>query len=100
MTLRDLLEKRASLVLEMRKIADAPSGDGGDLSAEQTTKFDSLKAELDGIEKRIERQKLLDEAERRMQGESLSGNGDNRFDDALRDYSLLRDPGSRQAWRR
>ena len=43
MKLRELLEKRAKLVGEMRAITDAPAGEGGDLSADQATKFDSLK---------------------------------------------------------
>lgn len=74
----------------MRSLTSAPAGDGGDLSAEQTTKFDSLKTELEGIEKNIERQKLIDEAERRMNGESLTTRGDGRFDDLCRDFSLQR----------
>jgi HK97 family phage major capsid protein len=90
MSIRDLLEKRAALVQEMRTITNGPAGDGGDLSAEQAEKFNSMKAQLESVEKQLERQRLLDEAERRMNGESLSGHGDNRLDDALRDYSLRR----------
>ena len=88
MTTRDLQEKRASLVTEMRTITQSPSGDGGDLSAEQTEKFNSMKAQLEQVEQQLARQKYLDEAERRMQGETISGYGDNRLDDALRDFSL------------
>lgn len=90
MNLRDLNERRAVIVTEMRALTDKPSGQGGDLSAEQSTKFDGLKSELEGIEKSIGRQRLIDEAERRMKGETIAGTGDNKLDDALRDFSLRR----------
>ncbi|MGH7794110.1 MAG: phage major capsid protein [Candidatus Binatia bacterium] len=91
MTTRDLLERRASLVTEMRSITNSPGGDGGDLSAEQGEKFNSMKTQLEQVEQQLARQKYLDEAERRMQGESLSGgHGDRRLDDALRGFSLTR----------
>jgi HK97 family phage major capsid protein len=90
MTLRELLEKRSRLVVEMRSLADSPAGNGGDLSDEQSKKFDLLKGELEGIEKSIERQKLVDDAERRMSGEQLTNRGDGRFDDLCRDFSLTR----------
>jgi HK97 family phage major capsid protein len=90
MTLRELLERRSKLVVEMRSLTNNPAGDGGDLSAEQTAKFDAFKTELDGIEKQIERQKLIDEAERRMSGEKIAGNGDGNFDTLCRDFSLTR----------
>jgi HK97 family phage major capsid protein len=90
MTLRELLERRAKLVGEMRNLTNSPAGDGGDLSTDQTAKFDQFKTELEGIEKHIERQRLIDEAERRMNGERLTGNGDGNFDSLCRDFSLRR----------
>jgi HK97 family phage major capsid protein len=90
MKLSELLERRAKLVTEMRSLTNSPTGDGGDLSAEQTTKFDSFKTELEGIERNIERQRLIDETERRMSGERLTGNGDGNFDSLCRDFSLTR----------
>jgi HK97 family phage major capsid protein len=83
----DLSERRALLVSEMRSITEKPAGQGGDLSAEQSQRFDGLKTELESIEKSINRQRLIDEAERRMQGEPISG-GDRRFDEACREFSL------------
>jgi len=79
MTIKDLLEKRASLETEMRSITAAPKGDGGDLSAEQAAKFDSLTAENEAVEKQIARQRYLDELERRTQGEQIAGSGDGRL---------------------
>ena len=88
MNIRDLQERRALIVTEMRGLTEKPTGTGGDLSAEQAQKFDTLKAELDGIEKRIGRQQVLDETERRMQGQQIAGSGDDRLDEELRNFSL------------
>jgi HK97 family phage major capsid protein len=72
----------------MRTITNSPS-DGGDLSAEQAEKFNSLKTQLESVEKQLERQRLIDEAERRMAGgESL--NRDDHFTRACQDFSLQR----------
>jgi HK97 family phage major capsid protein len=90
MKLRELLEKRSQLVAEMRTITASPAGDGGDLSAEQSTRFDKAKAELETIEKQVERQRLVDEAERRMNGEALTTRGNGHFDELCREASLTR----------
>jgi hypothetical protein len=44
------------LIGDIRQITSKPNGNAGDLSAEQATKFDSLKGELEGVEKSIQRQ--------------------------------------------
>lgn len=90
MNTRTLLERRGALVAEMRGITSSPAGNAGDLSPEQTQKFDALKAELEGLEKRIERARVIDDAERRMQGQQIAGSGDHRLDDELRNFSLRR----------
>jgi len=87
MNLRDLNEKRALLITEMRSLTEKPAGAAGDLSTEQSTKFDALKSELEGVETSLGRQKVLDDAERRMQGTQLAGS-DDRFDESCRDFSL------------
>lgn len=76
MKISDLIEERARTVAALREIADAPKGTGGDLTEDQATKFDALKGDLAGVEKRIERQTILDEADRRMGGEPINGGGD------------------------
>lgn len=88
MNLRDLNEKRALLITEMRSLTEKPAGAAGDLSTEQATRFDALKSELEAVEKSLGRQKVLDDAERRMQGQQLAGSGDDRFDESCRDFSL------------
>ena len=88
MKLKDLQERRALIVTEMRGLTEKPTGTAGDLSTEQSARFDALKGELDGVEKSIGRQALLDEAERRMQGTPLAGSGDVKLDDEMRGFSL------------
>ncbi|MDD3684641.1 MAG: hypothetical protein PHW09_12305, partial [Desulfovibrio desulfuricans] len=58
-------EKRAKIVSQMRAITEAPQGEGGDLSADQEQRFDNLKADLAKVDAAIERQSVLDDAERR-----------------------------------
>lgn len=86
--LKDLQERRAVLVTEMRALTEKPAGQGGDLSTEQSQRFDALKGELEGVEQSLGRQKLIDDAERRMSGETI--HGDKRLDTELRGYSLTR----------
>ena len=89
MKTKDLMEKRGRLVADMRQLTEAPSGEGGDLSHRtRPTKFDTMKAELTAIEKQVDRQRHLDEAERRMNGETIAGSGDGRLDNELRNFSL------------
>jgi HK97 family phage major capsid protein len=90
MNYRQLLEKRTQLIADMRSLTNSPAGEGGDLSTEQITKFDQFKTELESIEKNIERQRVIDEAERRMNGESLTSRGDGRFEDLCKEASLTR----------
>ena len=89
MTMKDLLEARAATVAAMREIADAPKGTGGDLSEDQAEKFDQLKGELAGVEKSIERQTVLDTAERHMAGQSITGRADD-FTAERRQCSLVK----------
>ncbi|WP_426958931.1 phage major capsid protein [Muricoccus radiodurans] len=90
MNMRDLLARRAAIAAEMRGINDKPGGESGDLSTEQRTRWDALKAELDGLEQRISRQAAVDDAERRAQGEPVGGTGDRDLDRELRSFSLVR----------
>ena len=88
--MKNLLEKRSRLTADLRALLEKPEGEGGDLSEAQAKRFDKLKTELETLEKRIERQAFIDEADRRAQGEQLTGTGDNRFDEECRNFSLLK----------
>mgnify|MGYP000294124753 CR=1 FL=1 len=90
MRLKDLQERRSRTVKEMREITDNPKGDNGDLTDEQQQKFDELRGQVERLEQDIERQQAIDEAERRMSGQQVSGNGDQQFDRMRRDYSIVR----------
>jgi HK97 family phage major capsid protein len=88
MKLKDLQDRRAKIIAEMRSITEAPAN-AGDLSAEQVQRFDTLKGELDTTEAAIGRQTMLDEAERRMQGQPVAGTGDARLDAEIRAVPFL-----------
>ena len=94
MTLKDLKAKLARFRQELRTIADSPEGDGGDLSAEQETRFDTLRGEVETTEKQIGRQELIDEIDRRAEGETIAGTGDDQFDREVRTFSLVRAIGA------
>lgn len=89
MAIRDLLEQRARTVKAMRDLTESPE-DNGDLSDEQSRQFDVLKDELAATEKRIERQSIIDAADRAANGVTLSEGGDDRFDAECRRFSLQR----------
>ncbi|WP_160122435.1 phage major capsid protein [Rhodovarius lipocyclicus] len=86
MTLRALLERRAALSAELRQIHDA-AGEA-DLNTEQRAQFDKLKGELDTLNTRIDRQAVLDDAERRAAGQPL-GTGDRQLDALLDGVGIL-----------
>jgi HK97 family phage major capsid protein len=88
--MKNLVEQRGKIVSDMRQIAANPKGQNGDFDKEQETTFERMKTDLSALEKRIERQQTLDDAERRMQGQPLTTSGDNHLDDALRGFSLRR----------
>jgi HK97 family phage major capsid protein len=83
----NLLQKRSGIVDAMRAITSAPAGHGGDLSDEQNKKFDEHKSTLESIDKQIERNRVIEDAERRLEGAPLS-TGDKRLDEAMRDFSI------------
>lgn len=89
MTLREMLERRAAIAAELRAINDKPA-ENGELSTEQRSRWDALKAELDTLEQRIGRQVTLDDTERRMHGQPLGGTGDADLDREMRSFSLVR----------
>ena len=86
--MRTLLEKRSKIVSDMRAITEAPQGLGGDLTAEQQNLFNALKTELGKADAQIERQAVLDDAERRMNGVSITG--DSKLDKEMRSFSVMR----------
>lgn len=90
MKLRQLREKRARIVAEMRAIADKPEGDAGAPSEPQEKRFEVLKGELTLAEKAIEKQELVDEADRRAGGVAVGETRAADFDRECRAFSLTR----------
>ena len=89
-SLRSMLEERARIAGQLTAINNAPAGQDGALSPEQTTQWDALKAQLAGLEGKITRQAEVDELERRMSGTPIAGTGDRHLDQQIQNYSLLR----------
>ena len=63
MKLNDLRESRAALVAEMRTLADK-----AEMTADDTARFDALKADVQKLEAQEERAQFLADAERRALG--------------------------------
>ncbi len=61
--LKQLREKRAKLVAEMRGIIDTAEGEDRDLTAEEQSAFDTAKASKDDLDKRIERLEGIEASE-------------------------------------
>jgi hypothetical protein len=92
MRLHELQERRAALVAEMRSLADKAEKETRDLSDDEGKRFDALKAEIAGLDVKIQRAQALAEAERAMPAASIiSGRGDGTFEErARRDFSITR----------
>ena len=87
--LRQLLDRRSAIAAEMRAINEQnPDA----LPTEAEARWNTLKGELDGLQSRIDRQALVDDAERRAAGQPLNGGGtgDNRLDAEVRQFSIVR----------
>jgi HK97 family phage major capsid protein len=89
MKVSELKAKRKAKVDEMRSLA-AIETRGEALNADQLKRFGEIKVELEQIESQIERASLVEEAERRMAGATISGTGDDRLDSELAGFSLRR----------
>lgn len=61
--LKQLREKRAKLVAEMRGIIETAEGEDRDLTAEEQSAFDTAKASKDDLDKRIERLEGIEASE-------------------------------------
>lgn len=88
MNLRKLIDRRTALSAEMRTIHEAHPD--GALPAEAQTRWDALKADLAGIDGRVERQAIVDDSERRASGQPITGSTDRHFDAEVRGFSIVR----------
>lgn len=88
MSIRNLEMQRTKATIEMRALNADPQGEGGDLSESQAKRFDELRSSIDGLDRQIERQKFVDQADRQAAGETVAG--DPNFDAECRKFSLVR----------
>lgn len=84
--MRELLDKRNAIVIEMRGICENPSS--ADLTPEQEQRFDELKTNLVRLDSIIDRKRVLDEAERRMEGTPISG--DRNLEREMRSFNVCK----------
>ena len=62
--MRELLARKSSHVAAMRAITDKASAEGRDLTPEEATQFDGLKAQLDAASVAFDREQMLVDAEK------------------------------------
>jgi HK97 family phage major capsid protein len=90
MTLQEIRERRAAKTAEARAIINKAESEKRSLTTDETAKFDTLKAEITGLETQEARQQFLDDAERRQAGTVISGNGEHGLGELETRVSLLR----------
>ena len=88
MTLTELIEKRSNTVNQMKTIADKATAENRDLTAEESTQFDTLKNEERSIQKQIDRTEYLRSLERSAPADHI-GDGQNKdFEQLKRSVSV------------
>ncbi|MPZ36770.1 MAG: phage major capsid protein [Rhizobiales bacterium] len=91
MRLHELQEKRAGIVADMRGINEKAEAEKRDYSADEDTTHKSLKTELAGLDKQIERARDLQEAERSAPAILHSGrHGDGSYEQRAGQFSLVK----------
>ena len=66
MNIREMMEQRATLVAEARKLLDVAEGEKRELNAEERTQYDKMFNDARAIGDKIQREQELREEERRM----------------------------------
>jgi HK97 family phage major capsid protein len=89
MKLHELKEKRAQAIAKMRGLTDKAEAETRDLSDTEDQEFRTLKDEVAGLDRQIERAQYLADAERSAPA-ITTGHGDGVFEDRARDFSLVR----------
>jgi HK97 family phage major capsid protein len=91
MRLHELQERRAAVVADMRAIADKAEAESRDYSDAEDKRHKELKAELGGLDNKIERARDLAEAERAGPAILHSGRrGDGAYGQRAREFSLVK----------
>src|SRR5262245_8326581 len=91
MRLHELQERRATLVTEMRAINDKAESEQRDYAEAEDKRHKDLKTELAGIDRKIERARDLQDAERAAPAIVHAGRlGDGRYEDRAREFSICK----------
>jgi HK97 family phage major capsid protein len=88
--LHELQERRSTAVLSMREINDRAEAEKRDYSDDENTKHKTLKAEVAGLDRQIERARDLQEAERQAPAVLHHGRGDGQYEQRAREFSLIK----------
>jgi len=87
----EIREQRAAKVAAARALLFTADTEKRALTADESARFDAIKAEITDLESQEQRASFLADAERRStNGERVAGSGDARFDAELRSFSLTR----------
>ena len=87
MRIHELQEQRSQAVAEMRRLADAVETRGDDYSQDEEKRHSELKAQITGLDTKIQRAKDIAELERSAPA-ITSGRGDGNYEDRAREFSL------------
>ncbi|MEZ5462322.1 phage major capsid protein [Dokdonella sp.] len=90
MNLTAIREARTAKTVEARAIVSAAESGKRNLTADESARFDALKAEITDLDEQEARAQFLADAERRAQGEPVIGSGDQSFDQLEQRVSLMR----------
>jgi len=90
MTLQEIRERRTAKAAEARAIVNKADSEKRSLTSDESATFDTIKAEIIGLETQEARQQFLDDAERRQAGTVISGNGEHGLGELETRVSLLR----------
>jgi HK97 family phage major capsid protein len=85
--IHQIKEQRAAAIAEMRGMVETAQAQKRNMNADETTRFDALKAKVTELEQSEARASFLVEAERSMKGTPVSG--DKSFNDLEKNVSLL-----------
>ena len=89
MSIRNLLERQYAIKADLAAINTA--NPDSTLPAEAQIRWDTLQTELSAVESRIDRQTTIDDGERRIAGQPVSGTGDRHLDAEIRSgFSIVR----------
>lgn len=90
MKLHEIQEKRSAAVSAMRALADKVEAESRDYTADEETRHAALKAEIAGLDTKIQRAKDIAEAERAAPA-IIAGNGrDGAYEERARSFSIVR----------